>query len=322
MYFIALTILKYKTMKKNLLFLAVTLIGSTVFSQTVLFQDDFESYDDFIIADVGDWTMVDLDGLDTYYGGTPEGEDPNWANATDPKAFMIFNTSTANVSDDNNVGGEEVLSFEAHSGNKYLAAWAANPGDGNLGNDDWAISPAIQLGSSDNTVEMYVKALSNTYGNEPYTINVYVGSDVPSPNQFIQIGSGMATYPSWELISYDLDAYANQTVRIGIHYIGVDVYMFMVDDFKVTTSSMSVSDVKGKNVTSVYPNPAVDVVNINLSDKFNADKASVSVVDMNGKVVAKFASVDAVNVQALPKGVYVLEITDGKLKETKKLIKK
>ncbi len=92
-------------------------------------------------------------------------------------------------------------------------------------------------------------------------------------------------------------------------------------DYNLSTS-MSVNDVKSKNVTSVYPNPAIDVVNINLSDKFNADRTSVSVYDMNGKLVAKFPSVDEVNVLVLPKGVYVLEMSDGKLKETKKLIKK
>ncbi|MDX9705805.1 MAG: T9SS C-terminal target domain-containing protein, partial [Weeksellaceae bacterium] len=73
-------------MKKMLLSLTVIAGFSFANAQTVIFEDDFESYEDFLIDGIGDWIMIDVDGSGTYTGGG--GEFPN---QFDPKAFMVFN---------------------------------------------------------------------------------------------------------------------------------------------------------------------------------------------------------------------------------------
>src|SRR5690606_40279550 len=122
-------------------------------------------------------------------------------------------------------------------------------------------------------------------------------------------------------VSVNLNSYAGQTIRFGIQCISNDAYLFMVDDFKVTTGSMGVSDLN-KNNSSIYPNPVVDTFNVNLSSKFNANNVTVTVTDMTGKTVKTFAGVAAYNVSELATGVYVVTITDGKNTETKKIVKK
>lgn len=283
-------------------------------AQTVLFEDDFESYEDFIIDGIGDWIMIDVDGLGTYSGGG--GVFPN---QFDPKAFMVFNFLTAGVT--NQSGGEENRNFDPmDAGEKYMGSWASNGAP----NDDWMISPAITLGASDNVLEFVHKSLSDTYGYEMFNVLVYVGDGTPSTGDFTEIDSGMVSdsWETWLPYSISLDEYANQTVRIAIQCVSDDAYMLMIDNFRVTTGDMGVADANTKNISTVYPNPVVDTFNVNLSSKFNANSVTVTVSDLTGKTVKTFAGVSAYNVSELASGVYVVTITDGKNTETKKIVKK
>jgi len=203
--------------------------GSTV----TLISDDFESYTDFIIDGIGDWITIDDDGLNTYTGGN---DTPAWANAGAAMAYQIFNPVTAAVTNSDGSDGE-TRDFDPRSGAKYAAAWAAVPG-ANPANDDWLVSPVLSLGASGNSVSFWVKAMSDTYGPENYNVGVYVGNGTPtSGSDFTMISAASLTAPYgvWTEDTYDLSAYNNQDIRIGIHCISADRYMFMVDDFSVTT---------------------------------------------------------------------------------------
>ncbi|MCX7551538.1 T9SS-dependent choice-of-anchor J family protein [Xanthomarina sp. F2636L] len=203
---------------------------------TTLFSDDFESYTDFIIDGIGDWITIDDDGLDTYTGGTAT---PTWPNANAAMAYQIFNPAAAGVT--NAASGTETRDFDPRSGAKYAAAWAAVPG-ANPANDDWLVSPVLSLGASGNSVSFWVKAMSNSYGPENYNVGVYVGSGSPTSGAdftLISPASLTAPYGTWTEDTYDLSAYNNQEIRIGIHCISADRYMFMVDDFSVTSYSQN-----------------------------------------------------------------------------------
>jgi hypothetical protein len=75
------------------------------------------------------------------------------------------------------------------------------------------------------------------------------------------------------------------------------------------------------NPVFVFPNPANDFVNIDLGDN---EKASISVVDMNGKIVltTKLSSkVNKIFLRNLAKGAYTLQIeTDQKCANTKLIV--
>jgi hypothetical protein len=203
-----------------------------------LVNEDFEGYNDFIINNIGDWLTIDDDGLNTYTGGTPAGDAPNWSNSSSPMAYQIFNPSTANVSNDLIGLGGEVRDFDPHGGDKYAACWAAVPELLTTANDDWLVSPVLSLGVSNNSVSFWVKAMSNSYGDENYNVGIYIGNGNPTSGAdftIISAASLTAPYGSWLQDSYDLSAYSNQDVRIGIHCVSSDRYMFMVDDFIATT---------------------------------------------------------------------------------------
>ena len=72
------------------------------------------------------------------------------------------------------------------------------------------------------------------------------------------------------------------------------------------------------NGFKVYPNPVKDVLNID----FSGDNVSCAIFDMQGKQVLELTYGDTqFNVSSLPKGVYVLKITDSEKTSTYKVIK-
>ncbi|WP_417872183.1 choice-of-anchor J domain-containing protein [Xanthomarina gelatinilytica] len=259
-------------------------------SVVTLFSDDFESYPNFIIDGIGDWITIDVDGLPTYTGGTSS---PTWANAGDPMAYQIFNPTAAGVTNDISGTSGETRDFDPRSGDKYAAAWAAVPG-ANPANDDWLVSPVLSLGASGNSVSFWVKAMSNSYGPENYNVGVYVGTGTPTSGAdftLISPASLTAPYAVWTEDTYDLSAYNNQDIRIGIHCISADRYMFMVDDFSVTTfaqnevqtvvntSTAAQVDLIGSGSAYAYDSVSGNIMaNIQNNDSFDYGCTDISVM--------------------------------------------
>ena len=309
-------------MKKTLL-IASFVLSFQMNAQTVLFEDSFESYNDFIITNVGDWITIDIDGGTTYAGG---GDSP-WANRNLPQAFQIFNPTAALVA--NATTGNELRNFDPRTGNKFIGSWAAvMPGDGEGGtgpNNDWLVSPPISVGASQNSLSFWVKSMSSSYGLETYRVGVFVGSGIPtSPSDFTIISGGtnlVAPFPDWAEYTTNLDNYANQTIRVAIHCNSVNRYLFMVDDFKVTTATLS-TDAFFKNNFSLYPNPASDVINLK-SNSLNIQ--NIQITDLNGRSIIS-ANYDAtsnahLDVSSLKSGMYLLNVTTENGTGTCKFIK-
>lgn len=298
-------------MRKIILSLALIAGFGIVNAQSLIFEDDFDSYEDFIIEGVGNWIMYDMDLAPTYsYTG-----DQVFPNQFDPKAFMVFNPSQADGAT-NSSGGEENRNFDPQSGEKYMASWASV----DVPNDDYMVSPAFTLGGSGNELSFFVKSLSNTYGYEEYNYYVYTGSGVPNVEDLVWEGGDVAnSWETWMEINVNLDAYAGQTIRFAVQCVSNDAYMFMVDSMKVF-GNLGVSDLS-TDKSAIYPNPVKDVLNIRPGTKFDASTLKVKITDMTGKTVMALDGSESYDVSRLPSGVYVVEITDGMSTERRKLIK-
>lgn len=90
-----------------------------------------------------------------------------------------------------------------------------------------------------------------------------------------------------------------------------------VEDYSVKISeSLAVTDVKKNNI-SVYPNPAVDVINIsNVSSK-----TKFEIYNVGGQLVNQGTTDGKVNVSKLTKGVYILTVESNGEKSQTKFIK-
>ena len=302
-------------MKKITLLIVALLAFNFGNSQTNIFFDDFESYTDFIITGIGDWDVLDLDGLGTYSGGGGTFDNQNAA-----MAFMIFNPTAAAVTNDLTGASGETRDFDPYSGVKYAAAWAAVPG-ANPANDDWLISPVVTLAESGNTVSFQVKAMSNTYGDESYEVGVYVGTGDPTGSGDFTVlgGTRTATFPDWELINVDLSAYNEMDIRIGIHYTSSDVYMLMVDDFSVDTT-LGLDEFATNTFNHSYNK---DTKQLKLESS-NLPFDSIEVFNILGQnVISKSLSQlnEVIDLANLKDGVYLAKVTIQGQTQTIKLLK-
>ncbi len=224
------------------------------------------------------------------------------------------------------------LDFENNGIYKYFVLNESNF-NASLSDDDYLISPAFNFEAG---VEYTVMTRYNGYGQQIPSTEHLEAIILDGPNADANVvGTLFNTIVenTGQFVFMDLDALTISgtftPTRSGEYYVAFRAYtdqpgrtgLIYVFSYEVSGNT-AVNDVKGKNnMSSVYPNPVLNKVNINLSKQFNPYNTKVIVIDTNGKVVGNFNSVNNVNLQTLPKGVYILELNDGKHKETKKIIK-
>ena len=189
------------------------------------FFDDFESYDAFAVQ-FGEWTGIDGDGM----AAAPiQGDYPN-------RGSMQY-AQIINPLEVEPVWWYDYPVLRPYSGKQYVGFVRTASG---YANDDWLISPAIEV-KNDNLLRFMAKA-ADVYP-ERFEVGVAVVGDAgsqPEERDFDIISSGnyeTVSYEQWQAVTYDLSDYAGQTVKIGIHYISdanrYGAFMLMVDDFYV-----------------------------------------------------------------------------------------
>ncbi|MBL3549005.1 T9SS-dependent choice-of-anchor J family protein [Chryseobacterium sp. KMC2] len=292
------------------LYLSAFLGLSSLNAQTTIFEDSFENYTDFAYTtgNVGNWTLTDLDGKQSYVL-----QNSTFPNQGIAKAFIVFNR-----------GGIVPVTISnqtaARTGNKAMACFnVSSPAP--LVNNDWLISPQITLGSTGNTLSFWVKPIHANYGLEKF--NVYVSTTDTQTANFTKINTNTIVTPAaveWAQHTFNLDTYAGQNVYIAIQCVSDDQFALFVDDFKVTTTGTLATSETSKASSSVYvfPNPASDVLTIKSKEKVN----KVEVYDISGRKVVADLDGNKVNVGNLNAGSYIINIETKEGKTTEKFIKK
>lgn len=131
--------------------------------------DDIESYKDWAIDNVGDWTMADLDHDVTCYIKKDLGE---YDNASSPKAFQVCNANTLGI----DIWDEG----KPHSGNKMLMAMAGVK----YVNNDWLISP--RLNGDEQTISFFARSFT-LENQQPERMRVLYSTTDTDPANFTKI---------------------------------------------------------------------------------------------------------------------------------------
>lgn len=262
---------------------------------------DFEDQEDFALT-FDPWTAVDIDG-----GGTYGFSGIEFPNAYEPMAYIAFNPASTvpPMIDDPEI--------QPHSGERFGACFATVPPPGN---DDWMISPQVQLGSN-SMLNLWVKSYTDQYGLERYNIGVSTTGMDPEDFEIISASPYEEAPVTWTEKTYDLSAYDGQMVYVGIQCVSYDAFVFMIDDVMIT-STVGVDEVDAGQL-NVYPNPAQDVVNINSTVALK----SVKVVNYTGQVVYETpvsGNQTQINTNDFAAGIYVLQLETENGISTRKLI--
>ena len=199
----------------------------------IAWRDNFECYDPFIISDIGDWIMYDLDGGTTWGANAVDFENESYVGTG-----IIYNDELATVT------GAEVPEWNTYEGDQGLYFIASGSGGTTTPNDDWMISPEFSLNNISSPIFSFkAKSVNDTYGLE--RIQVYVGNTV-NYNDFTMISSGnyIEVPTDWTTYEFDLSEYQDQNIRVAIRYVSNDSFVLQTDSFKVEgTLSISENDI-------------------------------------------------------------------------------
>jgi len=172
--------------------------------------DDFESYEPFIIDEIGDWTVIDENGQDGTFGLLGISY-PYYGKA---KSWQVFNLWALGIE-----MGDDEVTWRPNSGHQFLVAFC----DADRQNDDWLISPV--LSGEAQTISFYARSLNEfTYGPEAY--EVLASSTSKETGDFVTVNKG--TVPG-EWTRFDIDLPAG-TRYFAIKCVSKDVWAMGLDD--------------------------------------------------------------------------------------------
>lgn len=198
---------------------------------------------------IGNWTMVDADGNETYQLLTVD-----FANNHDDgakKAWMVFNYDQSGIAEAYPRYADD---YKPLSGKQCFMCVASQPGTNsagtNVGNDDWLISPL--LSGLEQTISFNARANSDAYGKESY--EVLYSTTTTDIDKFIKLGE-KSVDNNWTLDSYTLPAGAKY---FAIRCTSYDVWALMVDDIDYQAGVEGQLELKGYNI--YRNNKAVDSI--------------------------------------------------------------
>ena len=212
--------------------------------------EDFESYSDFSTT-FAPWILNDVDQLNTY--GV---QDVTFPNSGTAMSYIIFNPNSTTPA-------MTSAASQAHSGVKFAASFASQP-SGSQYNNDWMITPKMQMGTQ-TSLSFYAKSYTIQWGNEK--LNVLVSTTGTDPSNFTKIsGSTPISVPdAWTKYEYDLSAYNNQEIHIAFQGVSQDAFILMLDDILVSTEPATDETSLSGIVTDAFNGQPIANANVSIA---------------------------------------------------------
>lgn len=134
--------------------------------------------------------------------------------------------------------------IQPHSGEKFIAAFAAQGGP----NNDWLITPQIST-KSGMKLSFWAKTYMDDYGMEEFKVAISTTDTNPESFDFIT-DVIQAPVTHWGHYEYDLSEYAGQDIYAAIVCVSNEAFVLMVDDLGVSVGSKMGENVLGYTQTT------------------------------------------------------------------------
>lgn len=309
---------------KNLLLLATLLVSNIFYGQLPVWVNSFDSADDMV-----GWTFHDLNGNGN-----------QWVQGQN-----IYHNGTSLV-----YGSAGVLRYSISnvpSGN--VTGFATE--------NDWAISPEIDLTSASGTITLagYIGRQRTTHTTLGRFVYIYVSTPqkpVPDLSDFqalavdadgnqisypYEINGGQVSNPfPTDLTQFleslvDISVFAGKKIYIGLWSnriasgvnAGRNVQNINIDEIGIYATALGTKDIeKGVTATKILQNPATSELVLELNPLLSAEQTTVKIYNMMGQEIMVLPYATRTNVATLSNGTYLITITDGNTVEKLKFIKK
>ncbi len=306
---------------KKILLSSVLFLSHLAAAQTLVWGNSFDSP-----ADLQGWTFHDLNGNSN---GWVQGQN-------------IYHNGTALA-----YGTAGVL---RHSISLVPTGNAA----GFATENDWIISPQIDLTNTAGTVTLAanIGRQRSTHTIVARDLFIYVSTpqkEVPTLADFqamtvdaggndvqslykIQVGDSANPFPA-DLTEFvqslvDLSAFAGKKIYIGMwanrKASGNNIQNINIDEIGIyATAFLGTKEVKrNRTATQIAENPVKESLQLRLNPELKENAAVVSIYNTAGQKMLTTRYSGTISVQGLISGTYLAEITDGKITERLKFIKK
>ncbi len=198
-------------------------------------EEDFESYESFIIENIGDWTLLDMDGSSVVGISTSAGV-VDFPNAGEPQAWIVWSPDEAGI------GFEATGSnaFMPNTGKKCLASFDATTPP----SDDWLVSPL--LSGDAQTITFFIKTSLPNYGLQTYEVLYSLnGKSVTDFEALTEVP--VEAFWHWQEMAFDLP---EGTKYFAIRNVSNYKLALMVDDVRFVKdgAAMQQLEISGYNV--------------------------------------------------------------------------
>lgn len=238
------------------------------------------------------WKSIDKDGNSSYVF-----KDVSFPHAGKAFGFMAFNPALTNPA----MTAEEVPEIQPYEGSRLGIAISSAEG----ANNDWLVSPQLELPATNAHVSFFVKTFNDEYGLESYKVLV---SPTENLDDFEEVHSGEAAANAWKEVKVDMSDYAGKSVYIAIQCVSNDKFIFMVDNIEVSKPKVSNQSTLTSQI-NLYPNPASNKIIIHSSD---AMIQNVNILNLSGKEIYSSGCMNShsyvYNVEGLGSGIYFARI--------------
>ena len=278
---------------------------------------------------VGTFTFTGLTSATTYYFKifpyTNSGEYIDYKNdGTPPEAEATTSNLTVIHQEDfesqtlgdwqaYSVTGDLVWEPSSFSNNWFarMSGFSGSP----LENDDWLISPPLNLENYHNEVLTFITAMNYTGPALQVKISAdYEGSGNPGQAEWTSLEAVLSP-GNWEWASsgqVDISAYDGNQVFVAFQYTSntAEAATWEVDDIVIVgEANVGVADPATAIEMKVYPNPATGQIQLNLPlGRYEGMLCSV-----RGEIIRRYlldGNNFTISLGVVPKGLYILRVTD------------
>lgn len=297
---------------------AALLSWQTPAAQAAL-TDDVESYPDWAIDGIGQWSMFDGDYAPTYYINYNAGE---YAHASERKAFQVLNVEALGI----NIWEQG----KAHSGKRLFAALCSV----DFVNNDWLISP--QLNGAEQWISFYARSFT-TQDTAPERMMVSISDVDTDPVNFTDVTPDYIELDgTWRRYSYYMP---EGTRHFAIRCVSDQSFAMFVDDISFNDLTVPAWQVTGyevwRNGTKIADTAETTYADAEATDKAvytvravygshgTSPDSEQAVFAASGTGMAVEATIEAVYTPAgialdpeasLAPGIYLVRYSDGSVR--------
>ena len=155
---------------------------------------------------------------------------------------------------------------------------------------------------------------------------IYMSFQDASSNEIYAYNSALTSNNQWEQFSVDLNSVASQSISRFVLFLDQTVVnwdMYYLDDLNLSSTTSFVQDINDSEVINVYPQPAIDNLNIDIKLS-NNDVNRLDLYDIRGKVllstvVNQNSNNVSLDVSGLNSGIYFVKVQSKDNLYTKKV---